>query len=61
MNARRRWPRALLALGFYVVVVVWLTWPLAEHLATHLPATHAACRFDALHLVWALSTAKPFH
>ena len=55
MNARRRWPRALLALGFYVVVVVWLTWPLAEHLATRLPATHAACRFDALHLVWALS------
>src|SRR5262245_33751889 len=37
----------------YPGLVVWLTWPLAAHLATHLPDTWRGCRFDPLLLGWA--------
>lgn len=43
------------ALVLHGLLVVWLTWPLAAHLATHLPATVPACRFDPLYSAWALA------
>jgi len=39
----------------YAGFVVWLTWPLAVHVTTHLPRTHPACGFDPLHMAWTLS------
>jgi hypothetical protein len=39
----------------YAVAVVWLTWPLAAHLATHLPDTAPGCRFDTLFTGWLLA------
>jgi len=33
----------------------WLTWPLARHLATHLPDTYLTCRFDGILPMWALA------
>jgi hypothetical protein len=45
----------LAALPCYAAVVVWLTWPLATHLRTHLPDTWIACRFDLLQMTWALA------
>ena len=39
----------------YVVAVVWLTWPLAARLATHLPNTHPACNFDLLQTAFVLA------
>src|SRR5574341_1385246 len=36
-------------------LVVWLTWPLAAHLTTHLPDTWRGCRFDTPHVAWALA------
>ncbi len=44
--------RAAAALAGYVVLVVWLTWPLATHLTTHLPDTHEACRYDLPFTGW---------
>ncbi|MGH7894370.1 MAG: hypothetical protein ACREQL_06855 [Candidatus Binatia bacterium] len=41
--------QALVTLVAYLGVVVWLTWPLAAHLGTHLPNTHIGCEFDLLH------------
>src|SRR5262249_12959746 len=46
---------AAAALAFYGSLVVWLTWPLAAHMSTHFPATHAAARFDLLHIAWVLA------
>jgi hypothetical protein len=42
-------------LVLHAALVVWLTWPLAAHSTTHLPDTWRGCRFDALHLTWALA------
>ena len=39
----------------YSAAVVWLTWPLAARLATHLPATHPACHFDLLQTAFVLA------
>jgi len=39
----------------YVGIVVWLTWPLATHLGSHLPHTTFICEFDLRQMVWALS------
>ena len=54
------------ALICYVSLVVWLTWPLAAHLSTHLPNTTFACAFDTLFSAWVLAyethtlTTAPF-
>ena len=42
-------------LVLYAGLVVWLTWPLGVHLATHRANTHPACGFDPLHMAWALA------
>ena len=42
-------------LVLYGGLVVWLTWPLGAHLATHRANTHPACGFDPLHIAWALA------
>lgn len=42
----------------YIAIAVWLTWPLAAHLATQLPNSHGACRFDLPAILWILSTAS---
>jgi hypothetical protein len=39
----------------YAGLVVWLTWPLGAHVATHRARTHPASGFDPLHIAWALS------
>ena len=39
----------------YVTAVVWLTWPLAARLATHLPNTHPACNFDLFQTAFVLA------
>jgi hypothetical protein len=44
--------RAAAALAGYVVLSVWLTWPLAAHLTTHLPDTHDACHYDLPFTGW---------
>src|SRR5688572_8472568 len=54
MAARVRAARAAAAVAAYAAVVVWLTWPLGAHLATHIPSTTALV-FDALHTAWVLS------
>src|SRR5262245_57534979 len=46
---------ALASLPVYLAAVVWLTWPLAAHVTTHLPATRDTWRYDALYGVWALA------
>ena len=46
---------ALATLTAYAAVVVWLTWPLAANLGTHLPRTTFICDFDLRQMVWALS------
>jgi hypothetical protein len=54
------------ALLFYAGAVVWLTWPLAARLGTHLPNTHPACNFDLFQTAWVLAhesralTTAPF-
>jgi hypothetical protein len=45
----------LAAALLYAAAVVWLTWPLAARLATHLPATHPACHFDLLQTAFVLA------
>jgi hypothetical protein len=52
---RRAIARSLGWLVFYVVVVGWLTWPLAAHLTTHLPHAHVICNFDQPQMIWALA------
>jgi hypothetical protein len=47
--------RALLCTAVYLAACAWLTWPLAAQIATHLPDTHPACRFDTLFTGWLLS------
>ncbi len=42
-------------LAGYLGLVVWLSWPLARHLPTHLPYTSRCCSFDALQVVWTLA------
>ena len=44
--------RAAGALLAYLALSVWLTWPLAAHLRTHLPDTHDACRYDLPFTGW---------
>jgi hypothetical protein len=46
---------ALATFAAYTVVVLWLTWPLAANLGTHLPRTTFICDFDLRQMVWALS------
>ncbi len=46
---------ALLVLAGYAALVVYLTWPLAQHATTHLPDTAPACRFDNLYSAWTLA------
>src|SRR5262249_53049955 len=41
--------------ALHAALVAWLTWPLAAHLATHLPDTVGACRFDTLLSAWTLA------
>jgi hypothetical protein len=36
------------------VGLVWLTWPLARRMTTHLPDTYLTCRFDGILPIWAL-------
>src|SRR5438876_20601 len=50
----QRLAAAIVPLALYCVAVVWLTWPLAAHLRTHLPSTEAACSFDTLLIAWVL-------
>jgi hypothetical protein len=45
----------LVAALLYAAAVVWLTWPLATRLSTHLPNTHPACNFDLLQTAWVLA------
>jgi hypothetical protein len=47
--------RVGVALAVYTGLAVWLTWPLADHLATHLPNTWPGSRTDPLLLGWALA------
>jgi hypothetical protein len=39
----------------HAAVVVWLTWPLAQHAGTDLPNTWVGCQFDLLQMGWALA------
>ena len=56
VGGERRTTRAVLAtLAAYAAAVVWLTWPLAANLGTHLPRTIFICDFDLRQMVWALS------
>src|SRR5262245_59020352 len=59
MTRWTRWCARSLAtegsLPLWVAAVLWLTWPLAEHLGTHLPATRATWQFDGLYGAWALA------
>jgi hypothetical protein len=52
--AARTLRRGALAFAAYAALVVWLTWPLARHVTTHLPST-TSLLFDTLHTVWVLS------
>src|SRR5215470_16813712 len=45
----------LLAFGLYAIVVVALTWPLAPHAATDIPATWGIFHYDTLHTTWTLA------
>jgi hypothetical protein len=46
---------AAAVLGLHATLVVWLTWPLAAHLGSHLPDTRSLCRTDTLAVAWTLS------
>ncbi|HZR82440.1 MAG TPA: hypothetical protein VFD92_15205 [Candidatus Binatia bacterium] len=59
-SAPRRSPAAWMAAGLaclaaYGAACAWLTWPLAARIATHLPDSTPACRFDTLFTVWLLA------
>jgi hypothetical protein len=47
--------RASVLLAGYAAVVVWLTWPLAEHAHTHISNASVAAEFDSLYSAWVLS------
>src|SRR2546427_813400 len=51
----RRLATDSIALLIYAALVVWLTWPLGAHLATHLPDAAVESRFDGLLVTWALA------
>src|SRR2546427_296695 len=51
----RRLATDSIALLIYAALVVWLTWPLGAHLATHLPNAAVESRFDGLLVTWALA------
>lgn len=51
----RRLAIDLTALLFYGALVVWLTWPLGAHLATHRPDVAVESGFDGLLVTWALA------
>ena len=38
----------------YLVLVLWLAWPLPAHLGSHLPHTTFSADFDTLYTTWAL-------
>jgi hypothetical protein len=44
----------LLVLG-YGALVLWLSWPLPRHAATHVPGTKLTCDFDTRHMAWVLA------
>jgi len=46
---------AIGAVVLYATLLVWLTWPLAAHLGTHLPDTRDPCRYDPLYMGWVLA------
>jgi len=46
--------RAVTAFVGYAALAVWLTWPLGQHIATHLPST-TSLLFDTIHTAWVLS------
>jgi len=46
---------SLIRFAACVAACVWLTSPLATHLASALPDTYLSCRFDALYAIWALA------
>jgi len=52
--SKRRWTDVA-AGPVYAALVVALTWPLALHLTTHLPATGSGCRRDTLLIAWSLA------
>jgi len=52
---RRGAARGAGLLAAYTAVVLWLTWPLARHAATHLPATHLIARFEVPYVAWVLA------
>jgi hypothetical protein len=39
----------------YLLLVLWLAWPLSTHLGSHLPRTAFSADFDALYTAWALA------
>jgi hypothetical protein len=43
------------ACAVYAGLLVWLTWPLAAHLTTHLPLTHKLGNADARYAAWVLA------
>jgi hypothetical protein len=47
--------RLAAGLLLWTAAVVWLTWPLAARITTHLPNTAVASPFDSLFVAWALS------
>lgn len=51
----RRLATASTTLALYAGLVVWLTWPLAAHLASRLPDTRPECRYDTLYMAWVLA------
>ena len=55
MRARPSFFALLGMLGVHSALVAFLTWPLARHLDTHLPATSGACEFDPLYMGWTLA------
>ena len=54
-HGNRQTAAVIAAALLYALAVVWLTWPLAARLATHLPNTHPACNFDLLQTAYVLA------
>lgn len=52
---RRALKRAVPVAVVYLAVVCGLTWPLAKHLASHLPAISPSSTYDPLYSGWALA------
>ncbi|MGH7895695.1 MAG: hypothetical protein ACREQL_13570 [Candidatus Binatia bacterium] len=47
--------RAVSTLVLYAAAVVWLTWPLPAHLATHLPNTSGPSSTDVPYITWVMA------